>query len=250
MANPSTQIIATWIQEYLVQETWVPLRETTVEVLSVKWGRSQDIISEFLEEKLEHVAEHLRNDLADCATDGRVREYEIDNESPPYIRRIALRDKDLIDKLRVINPFTFEEVCSKILSALGAESGVTQRTHDGGVDFFATKLKVVPTTLPMPISCHGTVVGQAKRYQAGSLISETRLREFVGASLLERHKLSSNAALGPLVPTIYAFWTTADLDQNAKVFARNVGLWYMDGPTLAAYVTQLGLREYVMNLPS
>ncbi len=249
MATPSTQIIAIWIKDSLILNQWVSLRDLAVQTLKVRWKKDEFDILDFLQDKLPYIAEHLRNDLAASIEDGKIREFEIDTESPPYIRRIVEKDRELLNKLRKIEPFRFEYVCAKILEALGAESSVTQNTHDGGVDFFATKLKVVPTILPMPISCHCLVIGQAKRYQEGAAISETRLREFVGASILQRHRLSFQSQLGPLVPTLYAFWTTSDLDSNARLFAKNVGVWYMDGQTLAAYVKELQLRDYVMLLP-
>jgi len=52
------------------------------------------------------------------------------------------------------------------------------------------------------------VIGQAKRYKAGNTISETQLREFVGAATLERHKLLKDGIIGPLSPVVFAFWTT------------------------------------------
>ena len=249
MATPSTQIISLLIKDSLILDQWVSLRDLAIETLKRKWEKDEFDILEFLQDKLSYIAEHLRDDLASCIEDGRVREFEIDDESPPYVRRTVERDQKLIAKLRRIDPFSFEDICAKILSALGADSSVTQRTNDGGIDFFATKLKVVPAALPMPISCHGLVIGQAKRYQEGAAISETRLREFVGASVLHRHGLSARLNLGPLVPTLYAFWTTSDLDPNARAFAKSVGVWYMDGQTLAAYVIHLNLREIVMALP-
>ena len=249
MATPSTQIVSIWIKEELVLDQWVSLRALAIETLKRKWDRDEFDILEFLQDKLPYIADHLRDDLANCIEDGRVREFEIDDESPPYVRRTVERDHELIAKLRRIDPFAFEDICAKILSALGAESSVTQRTNDGGIDFFATKLKVVPSALPMPVSCHGLVIGQAKRYREGAAISETRLREFVGASVLQRHVLTASSNLGPLIPTLYAFWTTSDLDPNARNFAKSVGVWYMDGQTLAAYVIHLNLRQIVMALP-
>lgn len=249
MSVPSTQIIAVWVKEALTLDKWVPLGEISGHVLRNKWGRGESEISDLLEDKLKFIAEHLRDDLSECYMDGRVQEFEIDNEDPPYVRRTSARHLDLLQKLRRIDPYIFEEVCARILSALGARSFSTQKTNDGGVDFVATELKIVPSILPMPRSCHGIVVGQAKRFKEGAAISETRLREFVGAALLERYSLGTRSSLGPLTPALFAFWTTSDLDRNARIFARSMGLWYMDGVTLSAYAEELGLRAYVMDLP-
>jgi hypothetical protein len=48
---------------------------------------------------------------------------------------------------------------------------------------------------------------------------------------------------------LYAFWTTSDFEPNAKKYGRELGLWYMDGMTLATYVTDLGMKDFVMALP-
>ncbi len=249
MSTPSTQIIAIWIQEALDDEGWLPLRDIAVRVLELKWKRSLSEIEDYLEDKLEYVAEQLRNELADRLIDGKVQDFEIDDEAPPYLRRTLPISTSLLTKLRAIDPFEFEVVCSKILAKLGATAEVTQRTNDGGIDFIGTSLKIVHTTLPMPASCSAIVIGQAKRYKEGSAISETKLREFVGAAVLQRHRLSSRSAISPLMPTLFAFWTTSDLEPNAKKFARSVGLWYMDGVTLAAYARELGLTDEISSLP-
>lgn len=248
MSLPATQTIAAWITESLVDREWVALRAIALTVTGERLERSDDGIADYIDEHLEFIAENLRDDLAECAVDGRLEEFEIDSDKSPYIRRKIARQQDLLDKLRTIDPFVFEQVCARILSALGAESFVTPNTNDGGIDFIATKLKVVPSVLPMPHSCHGIVVGQAKRHKSGNNVGEVKLREFVGAALLRRHILGIEAALSPLAPTIFAFWTTADLDPNARRFARSIGLWYMDGVTLASYTEELGLRDYVMGL--
>ena len=139
-------------------------------------------------------------------------------------------------------------MCASVLAALGATSRTTQKVKDGGIDFLGVNLKVVPTALSVPAASRTAVIGQAKRYKAGNTISETQLREFVGAATLERHKLLKDGIIGPLSPVVFAFWTTSDFDQNAKQFARELGLWYMDGVTLAGYVAALGLEDSVMAL--
>ena len=248
MSLPPTQVIAAWVKESLIDTEWVRLRAVALSVTVLRTKRSEDEAADYIDEKLSYLAENLRDDFAECASDGRILEFEIDSDSDPYIRRRTASKQDLLNKLRGIDPFVFEDVCARILSALGADAHVTARTNDGGIDFTATKLKIVPSLLPLPQTCHGIVIGQAKRYREGSNISEVRLREFVGAALLRRHVLASSLSLSPLAPTIYAFWTTSDFDANGRRFARNVGVWYMDGPTLASYVDDLGLKPYIMSL--
>jgi len=249
MGVPSIQIIALWVQEELEDTGWSPLRIVAIAALRRRWTKPEQTIEEFVDDHLNHMAEALRNELADRAIDGKIADIEVDEETPPYIRRIFPRRPTLLNKLRRIDPFEFERVCARILQSLGADAATTQRTADGGIDFTATKLKIIHGTLPMPASCHGGVIGQAKRYREGSAISETKLREFVGASVLKRHRMSAESAIAPLMPTLYAFWTTSDLEPNAKKYARGVGLWYMDGVTLSAYAEELGLTSYIENLP-
>ncbi len=249
MSVPSTQIIALWVQEELTDTGWCPLRSIAIAALRRRWTRPEQVIEEFVDDHLDYVAEVLRNELADRVIDGKIADIEVDEETPPYIRRIFPRRPTTLDKLRRIDPFEFEHVCARILQMLGADATTTQRTADGGIDFTATKLKIVHGKLPMPASCHGVVIGQAKRYKEGSAISETKLREFVGASVLKRHRMSAESAIAPLMPTLYAFWTTSDLEPNAKKYARSVGLWYMDGVTLSAYTEELGLTAYIEGLP-
>lgn len=249
MGVPSTQIIALWVQEELEGTGWIPLRTVTIAALRRRWAKPEQALEELVDDQLHHVAEVLRNDLADRAIDGKVTDIEVDQEMPPYIRRIFPRRPTILDKLRRIDPFEFERVCARILQTLGADAAATQPTADGGIDFTATKLKIIHAKLPMPASCHGVVIGQAKRYREGNAISETKLREFVGASVLKRHRMPAEAAIAPLMPTLYAFWTTSDLEPNAKKYARAVGLWYMDGVTLSAYTEELGLTAYIESLP-
>jgi Restriction endonuclease len=249
MSIPSSQIIALWIQEELSDEGWVPLRSVAMGALRKKWVKPEQELEELIDDKLSYIAEHLRNDLSERVIDGKLKDFEVDDETPPYLRRLLPRRPTLLDKLRKIDPFEFENVCSKILASLGADSATTQRTNDEGIDFTATKLKIIHSSLPMPISCHGVVIGQAKRYKEGNVISETKLREFVGASVLRRHRMAIDASISPLMPTLFAFWTTSDLDFNAKKYARNIGLWYMDGATLTAYAEELGLTDYIEALP-
>ena len=110
---------------------------------------SEDELLDFVEERIDHIAECLRNEAAECVEDGVPPKFEIDSEQSPYIRAVGGDDK-LLKKLRNIDPFVLEEVCAAILTKLGATSKVTQRTGDGGVDFVATNLNIVPNGLGVP----------------------------------------------------------------------------------------------------
>jgi len=250
MANPSSQVATFWVQQELESTNWVLLKGVLFNAVRQKLvSSSEEEVWEYVETNLAYVAELLRNIIADREVDGAIPTFEIDNDPSPYIRLSASLPSDVISKLRKIDPYQLEDVCAKLLCALGATSYATQRTNDGGVDFIAVKLKVVPLALTVPVACTATVIGQAKRYKYGNAISETRLREFVGAAMLKRHQLMVENKVGPLAPVLFAFWTTSDFDQNAKRYARDLGLWYMDGSTLANYVVELGLKDAVMSLP-
>jgi hypothetical protein len=250
MSVPSSQTISQWIEEDLTLDTWVPIRGLALDALRKRWTKPELALEDLIDNQLSYIANHLRDELAERFIDGKVVDFEIDNEEPPYLRRLLPRRPSLLEKMRKVNPFAFEEICSRVLTALGGEAGVTQKTNDGGIDFTAIKLKIIHSTLPMPHSCHAVVIGQAKRYREGNAISETRLREFVGASVLKRHQMAAEQMIPPLMPTLFAFWTTSALEPNAKKFARSIGLWYMDGATLSAYARELGLEEFINSLPT
>jgi restriction endonuclease Mrr len=111
-----------------------------------------------------------------------------------FCRQAGTLPSEIVSKLRRIDRYEFERVCASILTALGATSRTTQRTKDGGIDFLGTSIKPVPSGLSVPAASKTAVVGQAKRYKAGNSISETQVREFVGAATLERHPLRRAAA--------------------------------------------------------
>ena len=250
MGVPSSQVAACWVKEGLNSVNWVPLRDVVFLAIKQRWaGKSDGEISDYVETNLPYVAEHLRDTAAEWVIDGAVPTFEIDSEPSPYIRLLSALPSNLVSKLRKIDPFMFEQVCADVLTALGAESQTTRRSYDGGVDFVAVNLKIVPNAFLVPVACKAAVVGQAKRYKDGNPINETRLREFVGAATLKKHELCVAGRIGPLAPVLFAFWTTSDFDSNAKSYARQLGLWYMDGHTMAAYVDNLGLRELVLSLP-
>jgi len=249
MPAPASQISAEWVQDELESITWTPVRDVLLSAYRKKLPTySEDQLSDLIEDRLSFVAEHLRNCVAEWIIDGSLPRFEIDNDPSPYIRLTSALPSELKLKLHRIDPSEFERVCANILTALGASARAKGQPNDGGVDFLAMHLSVVPATLSIPLTCRAAVIGQAKRYKHGNTISETQLREFVGAATLEKHKLLRDGNIGPLSPVIFAFWTTSSFDQNARRFARDLGLWYMDGLTLAGYVTTLGLRESVMAL--
>lgn len=218
------------------------------EAVRDRWkGQSEDAISDFVEEKLPYVAEHLRDEVAEALVDGAVCPFEIDEEELRYVRKVGSQVDDLLGKLRKICPYAFEDVCAKLLEKLGGESQVTGKSGDGGIDFISVGVDILPAGISSPIQCRAAVIGQAKRYTS-KLIAEKALREFVGASLLQRNALRVQQKISPLTPVLLAFWTTANFDPNCKSFARRAGVWLMDGHTISAYLSKLSLTDWVMSL--
>lgn len=241
--------MAAWIKDSASNEDWVPLEDVAAAVLREKLPKWTDAeIADAVEEKLSYIAEHLRTEAADHAADGMPTRFEIDSDPSPYFR-VHPSDTALLEKLRRIDPFKVEDLCGAILHKLGATAHQTPKTGDGGVDFIATGLDIVPTGFGIPAVCRAIVIGQTKRYKATNVIKETSLREFVGAGVWKRHKMRLDSGISPLAPVILAYWTTSNFEPSAKRFAREMGIWYMDGHTFADYIEKLGLSEFVYSLP-
>jgi hypothetical protein len=249
MGAPPTQVMAAWIKDAASNTEWAPLKDVAFAVLREKWPTPTEAeMFELIEEKLPYIADHLRTEAADCAADGVPARFEIDNDPSPYFKSNPA-DTALLEKLRRIDPFAVEDLCGAILGKLGATSHKTPKTGDGGVDFIATNLDIVPSGFGIPAVCRAIVIGQTKRYKATNIIKETSLREFVGAGVWKRHKLRLDSGISPLAPVILAYWTTSNFEPSAKRYAREMGIWYMDGHTLAAYIDKLELSEFVFGLP-
>ena len=248
MGVPSTQAAAGWIVAELDSLEWIPLPEAIDFVIRKRMVNASDLqISEYIEEKAGYIERHIRESEDEAFQHGTVFNLEIDNEVPPYVRKTSLPANAVLEKLKKIDPFVFEEVCSRILTALGCESEVTQTSNDGGIDFIARGLDILPDGINCPAYCRASIIGQAKRY-SDNLIAEKALREFVGASLLQRHKLRVGRKIGPLSPVILAFWTTSNFGPTTKNFAAQVGVWMMDGPTISKYLEDLQLADWVLGL--
>jgi restriction endonuclease Mrr len=250
VAKPSSQVLAVWVKMEVLTNDWRRLEEVLVLAVSKHWtGHVQEEVLELVEDNWSYVAEHLREERANARADGAVVHFEIDDEPSPYLRATGAQYLPLLEKLRKIDPFQAEDVCARILRGFGGEADTTQQTVDGGIDFIAHGINIVPGALLVPQRSRAIVVGQTKRYKAGNAISETKLREFVGAATLRRHQLGREGRIGPLTPVIFAYWTTSDFEMNAKRYARDTGMWFMDGLTFATYASQFGLEAHIMGLP-
>ena len=249
MSKPSTQQVASWAKAATSTE-WQPLRKVSERALRDRWtGQSDDQISDFVDEHLSFLASHLQVEMSEAELDGAVCGFEIDDEDDPYVRSVGLNTDEVLLKLKSICSFEFENVCKRMLDQLGGQSKVTQKSRDGGIDFFSIGIDILPDGIAAPIQCRASVIGQAKRF-ADKLVAERALREFVGASVLKRHELRVTENVSPLTPVLLAFWTTSDFDPHCKAFARNTGVWLMDGRTVASYIHRLKLSDWVLSLPN
>ena len=248
MGIPSSQAAAGWLKDALLDNEWQSVRDVLGSAVRERWvGQSDEAVAEYVDENISYVADHLREESAQAILDGAVCPFEIDNEDDPYIRAHKEDDGELLKKLKRICPFDFEKVCSKLITEIGGDSRVTAKTRDGGVDFVAVGLDILPAQLNCPAYCRASVIGQAKRFE-NRLIAEKSLREFVGASLLQRNELRVRQSISPLSPVLLAFWTTSNFEPNTKIFARRAGVWLMDGHTLSTYLIRLGLSDWVMGM--
>lgn len=249
MSIPSTQVIFEWLLADMLQSEWVHLPTALERMLRNRLSNLNETqIFDIIDNQGTYIVQLIRDRIEAVYHDGTSFTHEIDSEDPPYIRFSGENISDLLIKLKNINPFDFELVCSKLLESFGCESEVTQRTNDGGIDFIAHGLDILPDAIGCPTHCKASVIGQAKRY-GSKLIAEKSLREFVGASLLQRHLLRQNHKLTPLSPVLLAFWTTSEFDPNAWKYARNSGVWLLNGPTISTYIRQRGLEDWVLALP-
>lgn len=240
MKKPSSRVIACWVRESLFGTEWQQLKDVCQIAIQSRIPTYGDtFVSEIVEENIYYVAEILRNDIAESGVDGAACSFEIDDEDPPYIRVLPRGLIRTLSTIRSIDPFKFERLCAEILTRIGALTEVTSRTNDGGVDFIGYNMSLVTGPISVPTCCRVCVLGQAKRYNEHKIISETNLREFVGAAMRKRNDLVIQQKVAALSPIILAFWTTSSFDRNAKTYARAMGLWYMDGETLANYVETL-----------
>ena len=244
---PSSQEIARLVEEHLSAKNWQLLNEAIGLALEMAFPQMPDMYrTDLVEANANYVEEHLRERLALQIDDGGVPIFELD-PIEPYIRRINHAHTILARKLRQLDPFYFEVVCKRILDKLGGTAENTQRTNDGGVDFFALDLHPLGSMFPVPRTASLTVIGQAKRYAENNEVTETEIRKFIGGALLRQEELRKENKIRVLSPVFYAFWTTSDLHVNARTFSQKMGVWHLDGLALAEYIIKLDLEDEIFN---
>jgi restriction endonuclease Mrr len=241
MAKPSSQIIAGWVRTYLNDESWRPLKDVAFEACKQKMkGQNDSVLYDLVEENFDYIIEHLRDYVSNSQFHGETLLFEIDDETNPYVRSIHTEIHQITRKLRQISPDDFENLCGKILKSFGTNVQVTGSSHDEGIDFYCTDFSFLGSGFNVPEVTKATVIGQAKRYRHRHLVKVKELREFVGSAVHRLHTLRTSS-VKPLSPVILAFWTSSAFNLDAKEFAQNLGLWYMNGWSFAEFINKLNL---------
>ena len=178
--------------------------------------------------------------------DGVSPAFDVDFGEPQRFFRVKdTPEVFLLNKLANMNPLGFELFCKAILERMNASAVVQGGPHDGGVDFFALGLSLGGDLGPIPPAAKAAVVGQAKRWKTTREVSETDLRMFIGGAVAQADALRKQHAdrFGLFTPVCLAFWATCGFNSTARRYARSMGLWYLNGVSLAQLALRLGLGE-------
>ena len=247
MPDPKADAVSLWISDDGTNTEFRTLRSVVNDVLLTHLaGRSEEELSELAERLEPQVVQELYTITDQSLLDGIVPRFQVTTEeATAHIKFIDRPELHLLRELQTRAPKDFEDFCKRVLQTLGANASVQGGPGDGGIDFLAFGLRTGPSLGPSPSGAHAVVIGQAKRYATGNNISEYDLRAFVGAATRRTFQLkrSNPSQVGSLQPVVYAFWTTSDFHRNAKEFAREMGIWYLNGLALAQLASRLGITE-------
>lgn len=244
MALPSPEIVTEWLTEEASNQTFKPLREVLQKVLSFRLASNSPEENAELSERISPaVIKQLETRAAEDRAEGILSSFEISSEGESaYFRKLDTPELPVLEKLCAKKPEEFEAFCAQILTNLGAKSWTIGGSHDQGVDFLAVNLQLGDRVRFAPRASQALVIGQAKRWTVDN-ITETMMREFIGGAVLRAQRIRTTAPTdaGLFTPVIYAYWTTSDFHHEARNYARDMGIWYLNGVGL----TQLALRAGV-----
>lgn len=242
MGKLQPRTIATWVKSYSAGHTFRPLRQVIESTLRSRgFQYSEEQLSELSEESAPHVALELQLLLDEVMSDGEEPTFEISSDAnDSFFRQIESPYIPLLRELRTMTPDGFECFCSLIVNRLYGTAVVDGGPYDGGIDFYAHGVPMGPDNGPAPLTSRVFLLGQSKRYADNNLVTENDLRSFVGGALRRAHQLRQTHGdrFGLLTPLALAYWITSDFHPSAKVYARELGIWYLNGIGLA----QLALR--------
>ena len=241
MSDPQHRIIAQWIIKKASNLEFEQISLVMFTVLKLYLqNKSEEEIYDVIELNRKAVINELRNISADSLDDGVRPNFEIyEDGDSAYIRMTDAPEVKLLNKLIEKTPEAFEVFCSKLLTKLGAKATPTGNRNDGGVDFTGSSLPIGISCGIAPTCSKVFVIGQAKRYADGNFVVETELRKFVGGAIRKAYDLKHQ--IHALTPILYAFWTTADFHPDAKEYARQMGMWYLNGIGLAQLAHVVGI---------
>lgn len=140
-------------------------------------------------------------------------------------------NQQLLNQLRVMDEYEFEELVADVWEAQGWNTEVTAGSGDRGIDVIAEKQGLVDEKMLI----------QAKRYQEGNNVGGRDVREYASLQLQE-----SNIDSVVIV-------TTSSFTRQAKDIAGNLNVKLVDGTSFAASVAELsddGLEKYTALRPT
>lgn len=246
MALPPPQHIANLLVECGTNEEYIKLEDVVFDLFQNKFKNfSSEEIWDYIEKYKVDIADELFIKESDSAIDCVPIYFDIDEDHGNYhIKFTPSTEITLLRQLNQDTPSNFELFCSKILSELGAKVETIGGCDDGGIDFFATDLSLGGLPELSTLGSRILVIGQAKRYKKGNHIKIKELREFVGSAMKKVDELRRryNDRLGVLHPVVLAFWTTSDFHPEAKKYAKEIGIWYLNGLALCKLAQSIGLE--------
>ena len=245
MGQPNPQVLAQWIENESTNLEFVSVRTLLEPILRRRNGNASDEeIAEWSEQLETATVAALELRAAEYRAEGVRASYEVSVEGPDaYFKAVATPESDLLIALRSMSPRGFEHFCKEVVIRLNGTSVVEGGTQDGGVDFYGFGLPAGGDCGPAPLTSQIVVIGQAKRYNSNNLVSETQIREFIGGALCRAHDLRLRYAdrFGILTPVLLAFWSTGDFHFGAKKYARQMGVWYLNGKGFSQLAMRAGL---------
>jgi hypothetical protein len=244
MSELKAHVLAKWVSDDLADSNFVPLRMVLERALG-------EHIPDWSEERVADVAEKLEAEaLGELRTIAEgLRQL---GTEPPfvvagepgaiYIRAENMSARQVLASIKSLTGREFEDFCAALLEALGAASKVVGGSGDGGIDFTAYDLPVAKVETLAVRGSYPFVVGQAKRYLDGNLVSVNALRDFLGGAVVRADTIRREfERFGLFSPAVFAFWTTSSFTAAGRRFAVEAGIWALDGLPLAQLAIRLGL---------
>jgi restriction endonuclease Mrr len=205
-------------------------------------NHSEESILEYAESYTKVIATELFEKENAASEDGVKLNFDIKEEDDGfYIKFIERPEIELLKKLQADTSSNFEKFCSDVLTRLGGNSSTIGGKDDGGIDFIGTDLLLNNLASKSTLGSRIVVIGQAKRYKDGNHVTEKEMREFIGCSIkrMEELKRTRSDSYGIFQPTVLAFWTTSDFHIEARKFAIEMGIWYLNGIALCQLALNL-----------